>query len=53
MIDSRFGQAASPVFSSLSFRQGPGLGLLRQQIEEGFDNLAEVDDEVRGIVARN
>jgi hypothetical protein len=27
--------------------------MLRQQIEEGFDNIAEVDDEIRGIVARN
>jgi hypothetical protein len=29
------------------------LEMLRQQIEEGFDNIAEVDDEIRGIVARN
>jgi hypothetical protein len=29
------------------------LEMLRQQIEERFDNLAEVDDEIRGIVARN
>jgi hypothetical protein len=27
--------------------------MLRQQIEEGYDNIAEVDDEIRGIVARN
>jgi hypothetical protein len=26
---------------------------LRTSIEEGFDNIAEVDDEIRGIVARN
>jgi hypothetical protein len=25
--------------------------MLRQQIEEGFDNIAEVDEEIRGIVA--
>jgi len=29
------------------------LEMLRQQIEEDFDNIAEVDDEIRGIVARN
>jgi hypothetical protein len=29
------------------------LDMIRQQIEEGFDNIAEVDDEIRGIVARN
>jgi len=29
------------------------LKMLRQQIEEGFDNIAEVDPEIRGIVARN
>jgi hypothetical protein len=29
------------------------LDMLRQQIEEGFDNITEVDDEIRGIVARN
>jgi hypothetical protein len=29
------------------------LEMIRQQIEEGFDNLAEVDGEIRGIVARN
>src|SRR5260370_11668603 len=29
------------------------LEMLRQQIEEGFDNIAEVDPEIRGIVARN
>jgi hypothetical protein len=29
------------------------LEMIRQQIEEGFDNIAEVDDEIRGIVARN
>ena len=29
------------------------LEMLRQQIEEGYDNIAEVDDEIRGIVARN
>jgi hypothetical protein len=28
------------------------LEMLRQQIEEGFDNIAEVDPEIRGIVAR-
>jgi hypothetical protein len=27
--------------------------MIRQQIEEGFDNIAEVDDEIRGIAARN
>src|SRR5262249_13367623 len=29
------------------------LDMLRHQIEEGFDNIAEVDPEIRGIVARN
>jgi hypothetical protein len=29
------------------------LEMLRQQIEEGFDNIAEVDPEIPGIVARN
>src|SRR5215471_4135583 len=29
------------------------LEMLRQQIEEGYDNIAEVDNEIRGIVARN
>jgi hypothetical protein len=29
------------------------LEMLRRQIEEGFDNTAEVDDEIRAIVARN
>jgi hypothetical protein len=29
------------------------LEMIRQQIEEGFDNIAEVDPEIRGIVARN
>jgi hypothetical protein len=29
------------------------LEMIRQQIEEGLDNIAEVDDEIRGIVARN
>ena len=29
------------------------LEMLRQQIKEGFDNIAEVDNEIRGIVARN
>ena len=27
--------------------------MLRRQIEEGFDNTADVDDEIRTIVARN
>jgi hypothetical protein len=27
--------------------------MIRQQIEEGFDNIAEVAPEIRGIVARN
>ena len=27
--------------------------MLRQQIEESYDNTAEVDDEIHGIVARN
>jgi len=32
----------------------PGeLEMLRRQIEEGFDNIADVDDEIRAIVARN
>ena len=29
------------------------LEMLRRQIEEGYDNTATVDDEIRGIVARN
>jgi hypothetical protein len=29
------------------------LEMIRQQIEEGSDNIADVDDEIRGIVARN
>jgi hypothetical protein len=29
------------------------LEMLRRQIEEGFDNTADVDDEIRAIVARN
>ena len=29
------------------------LEMLRQQIEEGFDNIVGIDDEIRGIVARN
>jgi hypothetical protein len=29
------------------------LEMMRQQIEEGFDNITEVDAEIRGIVARN
>jgi len=29
------------------------LEMIRQQIEEGFDNIAEADPEIRGIVARN
>ena len=29
------------------------LEMIREQIEEGFDNIAEVDTEIRGIVARN
>jgi hypothetical protein len=29
------------------------LEMLRRQIEEGYDNTAEVDDEIRAIVARN
>jgi hypothetical protein len=29
------------------------LEMIRQQIEEGFDNITEVDPEIRGIVARN
>jgi hypothetical protein len=29
------------------------LEMLRQQIEEGFDNIVEVDHEIRAIVARN
>ena len=27
--------------------------MIRQQIEQSFDNIAEVDPEMRGIVARN
>jgi hypothetical protein len=29
------------------------LEMLRRQIEEDYDNTATVDDEIRGIVARN
>jgi hypothetical protein len=29
------------------------LEMLRRQIEEGFDNIDAVDDEIRDIVARN
>jgi hypothetical protein len=29
------------------------LEMIRRQIEEGYDNTATVDDEIRGIVARN
>jgi hypothetical protein len=29
------------------------LEMIRQRIDEGFDNIAEADDEIRGIVARN
>jgi hypothetical protein len=29
------------------------LEMIRQQIEEGFDNITEVDAEIRSIVARN
>jgi hypothetical protein len=29
------------------------LEMLRRQIKEGFDNVAHVNDEIRGIVARN
>jgi hypothetical protein len=29
------------------------LEMLRRQIEEGYDNTATVDDEIRRIVARN
>ena len=29
------------------------LEMIRKQIEQGFDNIAEVDAEIRGIVARN
>jgi hypothetical protein len=29
------------------------LQIIRRQIEEGFDNIAEVDPEIRGVVARN
>jgi hypothetical protein len=29
------------------------LEMLRQQIGKGFDNIAEVNPEIRGIVARN
>jgi hypothetical protein len=29
------------------------LEMIRQQIEEGFNNITEVDPEIRGIVARN
>lgn len=27
--------------------------MIRRQIEEGFDNIVDVDDEIRGIAARN
>ena len=27
--------------------------MLRRQIEEGFENTADVDEEIRAIVARN
>jgi hypothetical protein len=27
--------------------------MIRKPIEQGFDNIAEVDAEIRGIVARN
>jgi hypothetical protein len=42
----------------MEFRHGRPLSpeeleMLRQQIEEGYDNIAEVDDEIRGIIARN
>jgi hypothetical protein len=29
------------------------LELIRQQIEEGFDDITAIDDEIRGVVARN
>ena len=29
------------------------LQIIRRQIEEGSNNIADVDDEIRGIVARN
>jgi hypothetical protein len=29
------------------------LELIRRQVEEGFEVIAAVDDEIRGIVARN
>jgi hypothetical protein len=29
------------------------LEMIRRQIEEGFEGIAAVDDEIRGIVARN
>jgi hypothetical protein len=29
------------------------LEMLRRQIEEGYDNIDVIDDEIRGIVARN
>jgi hypothetical protein len=29
------------------------LELIRRQVEEGFEVIAVVDDEIRGIVARN
>jgi hypothetical protein len=29
------------------------LEMFRQQIEGGFDNITEVDAEIRGVVARN
>ena len=27
--------------------------MLQQQVKQGFDNIDAVDDEIRGIVARN
>jgi hypothetical protein len=30
-----------------------GLEILRRQIEEGFDSTANVDHEIRAVVARN
>jgi hypothetical protein len=29
------------------------LDMIRQQIESGFDQIAAIDPEIRGIVARN
>jgi hypothetical protein len=42
----------------MEFLHGRPLGpeeleIIRRQIEEGFDVIAVVDDEIRGIVARN